>query len=136
MGKSKSGGSFDTNMRLRLVLGDVPSQTHAVEGILAAGVAFDVSNAALIEMVYVLEKILRKDRMLIQENVSAITRDKRFLTSKKLFAECMPLYVEHPSLSMVDCVLLTEARLRKAIPLYTFDQKLVQHSNEDAIVPR
>lgn len=133
--KSRSRGSLDTNALLRLILGDVSLHTAAVERLLAGGGMFEVASAAIIEMVYVLEKILHKDRALIQENVFAITRHQQFLTDKKLFEHCMPLYTMHPSLSITDCALLAHARMRKATPLYTFDQKLVRHSDKDAITP-
>lgn len=135
MAKSKSRGSLDTNVLLRLILGDVPSHTEAVDQLLAKGGEFHVADSAIIELVYVLESILHKDRSLIQENVFAIVRHKQCLANATLFDLCMPLYVAHPSLSITDCALLSYARLQKSVPLYTFDQKLVKHSEGDAKIP-
>ncbi|MBI5470489.1 PIN domain-containing protein [Candidatus Kaiserbacteria bacterium] len=134
MAKSRLQGSFDTNALLRLVLGDVPAQTAAVESLLEKGGIFEVADAALIEMIFVLEKILKMDRSLIQENVFAITRHKQFIINKKLFEKCMPLYCAHKSLSIVDCALVSYARLRKA-PLYTFDKDLIKYAEGDAKNP-
>ncbi len=122
-------------MLLRLVLGDVPAQTQIVESLLEKGGMFEVADAALIEMIFVLEKILKTDRALIQENVFAITRHKQFLTKKKLFERSMPFYVTHPALSIVDCTLLAQARLDKVVPLYTFDKDLAKHGEGDAKIP-
>ena len=134
MAKNRPHGSFDTNMLLRLVLGDVPVQTQAAERLLGRGGTFEVADVAVIEMVFVLEKLLHKDRALIQENVFAITRHKQFLTNKKLFEACMPLYSAHPSLSIVDCALISYAKLGKA-PLYTFDKDIINHAKGDAKIP-
>lgn len=134
MGKSRVG-SLDTNILLRLILGDVPAQVEAVEKLLAQESLFEVPDAALIEMVYVLENLLHKERALIQENVLSIVRYKQFRTDKRLFTLCMPLFVAHPSLSITDCVLLAHAQLRKATPLYTFDQKLAKNSDGNARIP-
>lgn len=135
MGRSRPRGLFDTNILLRLVLGDVPSQTQAVERLLSDGGVYEVYDAALIEMVFVLEKILHKDRALIKENVFAITRHKQFRTNKKLFEHCMPLYSTHDDLSIVDCVLVSYAHLQKTAPLYTFDKNLVKRSGGTAQIP-
>lgn len=125
MGRSKHTGSLDTNTLLRLILGDVPEQTDAIERLLAKGGIFKVTDAVLTEMIYVLEKVLHKDRVLIQENVFAITRHKQFLTNKKLFERCMPLYRAHPKLSITDCLLVAHAELDNA-PLYTFDKDIAK----------
>ena len=131
MAKSKPQGSLDTNVLLRLILGDVPAQTDAVEHLLAKGGVFKVSDAAITEMIYVLEKVLGKDRSLIQENVLAITRHKQFSTNAKLFERCMPLYCSYPKLSIVDCVLVAYAELDKT-PLHTFDKDLAKYSDNTA----
>jgi len=48
---------------------------------------------------------------------------------KRLFAkagwyEPLNKYLENPKLSLIDCALLTYAKLNKATPLYTFDREL------------
>ena len=134
MAKPKQRGSFDTNAILRLVLGDVPTQTRAIERLLETGEIFEVSDLALIEMVFVLEKILKMDRALIRENVFAITRHRQFLSNKKLFEECMLAYCMHRDLSIVDCALLAHARMRKAT-LFTFDKDIIRHARGDAKSP-
>lgn len=135
MARSKPHGSFDTNVLLRYLLGDVPHQSAAIDILLAEGDTFEVTDAALFETVFVLENFYKMGRELIRDNVFLVTRNKQFVTNKKLFERCMPLYGEHPSLSIVDCALLEYARLRKATPLYTFDKKLVQNSGGDATIP-
>ncbi len=133
--RKKAHGSLDTNILLRLLLRDVPAQTDAVELLLATGKTFEIASAAIIELVFALEKLYRMDRELIHENVRTLVSNKQLLCETKLFLTCMPLYVAQPSLSIVDCALLTHARLNKAIPLYTFDKDLIKHSGDDARAP-
>ena len=132
---SKKNGSLDTNTLLRLLLGDIPEQTKAVEKLLTTGRKFEVADAALIEMVFVLEKIYKMDRNLIQENILGIVRNSVFACNKALFENALPIYVSESSLSIIDCSLLTYARLNKALPLYSFDKKLVNKSNNDCVNP-
>ena len=135
MAKSNLRGSLDTNALLRLLLDDVPAQTNAVETLLEKGGVFEVADAALIEMVFVLEKICKMNRSLIQENIFAITRNKQFLCNKELFERCVPIYVAHKSLSIIDCALIAYARLANATPLYTFDKDLILYASGDAKNP-
>ncbi len=135
MAKSKSRGSLDTNVLLRYLLGDVPHQSTAVESLLADGSVFDVADAALLEAVFVLEKFYKMERELIQDNMFTVTRNKQFACNQQLFERCMPLYVSHPSLSITDCILLTQARLNKKTPLYAFDEKLAKYSEGNAVIP-
>ena len=132
---SKKNGSLDTNTLLRLLLDDVPEQTKAVEKLLVTGRKFEVADAALIEMVFVLEKIYKMDRGLIQENILGIVRNSVFVCNKNLFEKALPIYVSEPALSIIDCSLLTYARLNKALPLYSFDKKLVNKSDKDCVTP-
>ena len=109
----------------------MPAQTRAVEALLDKGGVFDVADAALIETVFVLEKIYKMDRALVRENIFAVTRNKQFMCNKKLFEDCMPLYVSRPTLSIMDCALVVYARLSAARPLHTFDKDLAKHVPED-----
>lgn len=128
-------GSLDTNTLLRLLLGDVPAQTKAVEALLASGRRFEVADAAILEMIFVLEKIYKMNRDLIQENVYSIVQNKSFRCNRKLFEHALPLYISEPSLSIIDCTLLTYARVQKAVPLYSFDKKLIKVSQSDCVKP-
>ena len=131
----KPSGSLDTNALLRLLLADVPAQTRAVEALLQRDAVYAVADVALIEMIFVLEKIYQMERPLIQENVFGIVRNQSFVCNRALFEQVMPQYVAEPGVSIIDCVLVAYARHTKATPLYTFDKKLVQMASPDAVVP-
>jgi predicted nucleic-acid-binding protein len=131
----RNSGSFDTNLLLRLILDDVPMQTKSIDALLASGRKFEIADVALVEMIFVLEKIYQMDRVLIQENIFAIIRNTSFVCNRQLFEHALPLYISESMLSIIDCVLLIYARLNKALPLYSFDKKLVKVSQGDSVWP-
>jgi predicted nucleic acid-binding protein len=116
--------SLDTNCLLRWLLGDLPEQAEAVTRLLASQDTFAVADAVIIEVVFVLEKLKKIDRELIQKAVMAIMARANIKCSRELFEETMPIYVDHPKLSVMDCYLSVLAKRDKALPLYTFDRKL------------
>ena len=119
-------GSLDTNVLLRLALEDLPEQTAAIEKLLSTGTTFEVADAALFEMVYVLERVYRLPRLDVVENMLSIIRNKQFNCNRKLFELILPFYLAHSKLSIVDCALTQYAELNNASPLYTFDQALAK----------
>ncbi|MDR2662275.1 MAG: PIN domain-containing protein [Treponema sp.] len=123
-----SGGpttvSLDTNCLLRWLLGDIPKQAEIVADLLNSSETFYVADPALIELVFVLEKVKKIDRNLIQKAVSAIMAQANVKCNREIFEETMPLYVEHSKLSVTDCYLSVAAQKRGARPLLTFDRKL------------
>lgn len=135
MAKNKRVISADTNILLRLLLGDVPTQTRSVETLFAKHDKIAVADAALLELVFVLEKIYHFKRDEVAENVFAIVRNTQFVCNKILFEKIMPLYMAETKLSIIDCALLEYARLNKSLPLYTFDKDLVKKSDNDACLP-
>jgi predicted nucleic-acid-binding protein len=116
--------SLDTNCLLRWLLGDVPEQTEAITRLLDSPEIFVAADAAVIEVVFVLEKVKKIDRDLIQKAVLAIMTQANIKCSREIFEEVMPSYVNHPKLSFTDCYLSVLAKRDNALPLYTFDRKL------------
>lgn len=119
-------GSLDTNILLRLVLGNISAQTQLVELLIAQSTRLDVADIVIFEMVFVLEKIYFFSRVDVAESVTAIIRNKKINSNRKLFESVLPMYLENPKLSFVDCTLPQYARINKAEPLYTFDKKLAK----------
>ena len=116
--------SLDTNCLLRWLLDDVPEQTAVVSALFNSGERLSVADAALIEIVFVLEKIKKISRETIETAVMAILGNDAILCNRELFIEVLPVYARHPKLSFVDCYLETLARRSDALPLLTFDHKL------------
>jgi len=126
-GKLMSGSampSFDTNCLLRWLLGDIPEQTALVTAIVNSGENIAVADAAIIETVFVLEKLKKTSRETIEKAITAIIRKDSIVCNRDLFMEVLPIYTRHPKLSFVDCYLEVLARRTGATPLLTFDKKL------------
>jgi predicted nucleic-acid-binding protein len=123
MAKTKAA-SLDTNTLLRLVLGDLPEQTGLVEELTKKSPVLHVADVALIEMVFVLEKIYSFSRADVVNSVQAIIRHPKINANRRLFERVLPDYLEKPKLSIVDCALVHYATLTDATPLFTFDKAL------------
>jgi predicted nucleic acid-binding protein len=54
--------SVDTNVLLRSLLGDVPKQAERVDQLIASGTTLVVEDAALIEVVFVLKRVMLLSR--------------------------------------------------------------------------
>lgn len=116
--------SLDTNCLLRWLLGDIPEQTASVTAFINSGKSVVVADVALIETVFVLEKIKKISRETIEKAILAVIQKETILCNRELFIEILPLYTGHPKLSFVDCYLEVLARRTDAAPLLTFDRKL------------
>ena len=132
---NNKNGSLDTNLLIRLVLGDVPEQVEAVEKLLKPGSIFDVSDIAIFEMVYVLEKVYKQPRDIISQNVYSIINHTCINSNRKIFAVSLPLYIDNTKLSFVDCALTKYAEINKATPLYTFDADLAKACSPITQIP-
>lgn len=115
--------SLDTNCLLRWLLNDLPEQSNLVAKLISTG-SHHVADIALIEFVYVLEKLYGYPRDLVAANLTVIIEHPNINSNRQLFASALPIYTQHPALSFTDCCLATYAELNQAIPLQTFDKKL------------
>ena len=116
--------SLDANCLLRWLLCDIPEQTALVNALIDSGEIISVADAALIETVFVLEKLKKISRETIGKAVMSIVEKDSIKCNKELFIEVLPVYAEHPKLSFVDCYLEVLARKTETAPLLTFDKKL------------
>ncbi|MCL2882774.1 MAG: PIN domain-containing protein [Coriobacteriia bacterium] len=118
--------SLDTNCLLRYLLMDVPEHTLPVMRIIDSGEPLSVSDVALIEMIFVLEKVRRIDRALIQKALQALFTLSNLVCDRSLFEDVLAIYVQHPKLSAVDCYLACVAQREGIAPLLTFDKALAK----------
>ncbi len=128
-------GSLDTNILLRLILADVPAQSIAVEKLIAQGNDFEIADAALFEMIYVLEKLYKMNREQVSKSILTIIRNTKFNCNRKLFELIMPLYVQAVKLSIIDCALIHYAQLNNVTPLFTFDIALTKICPDCTYIP-
>ncbi len=121
--------SLDTNLIVHYLIGDIPKQYKAADKLLSSpGMQHYISDMALSECVYVLEKNYRMSRETITDLLFFfLTRYSGVVIyNNELTSIAMPLYLAHPKLSWNDCALAAEAEIRHHEPLFTFDKKLAQ----------
>jgi predicted nucleic-acid-binding protein len=105
-------------------LGDAPGQTALMNDLIDSGKSLTASDAVLLEMVFVLEKVKKISRDAIEQALMVIIGQANIKCSRELFTEALPLYRDHSKLSFIDCYLSVLARQTGTGPLLTFDQKM------------
>ena len=116
--------SLDTNCLLRWLLGDEPEHTAIITNIINSEENLVIADVALIEMIFVLEKIKKISRETIEKAVLAIFEKDNILCNRVLFIKTLSVYTSHPKLSFVDCYLEVLATSTGTAPLLTFDKKM------------
>jgi len=116
--------SLDTNCLLRWLLEDDAEQTLIINNIINSEENLAIADVALIEMIFVLEKIKKISRETIEEAVLTIFEKDNIQCNRDLFIEILYIFTSHPKLSIVDCYLEVFARNTGAVPLLTFDKKM------------
>lgn len=120
----KFSGSLDANVLLRLVLGDIPEQSEIAFKLLERSKALLISDIALVEVVFALERYYEVPRAGIVEIIEALSNNPKLVFNAELMEQALKLYPNHPKLSFEDCCLAAYARHEEAMPLWTFDRKL------------
>jgi predicted nucleic-acid-binding protein len=117
--------AVDTNVLLRLIVGDDRRQAAAAERFVAEGAW--VSHLALAEAVWVLSCVYNFDagRLLLAVEMllgqkSLIMQDRHVVTA------ALGAFRRNPSLGFSDCLLLEIARAAGQQPLGTFDRGLAK----------
>ena len=129
--------SLDTCVALRCMLGDVPEQRlQAAEILKQPGSLHYFSNQALLECVYVMEKVNDMPRQEVADHITFFLAryNDTILYDNELVRIAFPLYLAHPKLSWTDCALAAEAEVRHHEPLMTFDRKLAAQAPQAKMV--
>jgi predicted nucleic-acid-binding protein len=84
--------SLDTNCLLRWILGDIPEQAALMNDLISSGKNFTVPDAVLIETVFVLEKVKKISRAVVEQALLVIIGQANIKCSRELFTEALPLY--------------------------------------------
>ena len=126
--------SLDTNCLLRWLLGDIPKQAEIVAALIDSEENIVVADVALVETIFVLEKLKKINREAIGKAILVIFGKDTIQCNRELFLEVLPVYINNPSLSFVDCYLEVLARRTGAVPLFTFDKKLANQLSDAKIL--
>lgn len=116
--------SLDTDCLLRWLLDDIPAQTARVDALLAVHPRLTVPDVALIEVVFVLERVMKLPRESIATALGGLAAENTFAFDRAFWAAVVELYLVHPKLSVADVYLALDARRTGTGPLLTLDQKL------------
>ncbi|MCL2787376.1 MAG: PIN domain-containing protein [Micrococcales bacterium] len=114
----------DTNVVLRWMLDDVPDLTEAADRVLTQIPRCVVPDVALVEAVYVLERVMRLPRSTVAQLAEALLAEANVDADRETWADALAAYHSHPKLSMANTFLAAQSRRSGRVPLYTFDQKL------------
>lgn len=127
--QTKEIQSIDTNVLLRLTLGDVPAQRKRAVDLLLDGHLYYVSDLAITEAIFTMERGFYKiPRDKAADDLLSVLSNSCIIYNNELFDEVFPYYLRHPKLSFNDCVLSFEAARAEREPLWTFDQDLAKQS--------
>ena len=127
--------TVDTNILLRWLLDDVPQQTQAADALVTGRSRFLVPDVVFIEVVYVLERVMRLPRATIAQSIEAIFALPGADFDRVLWQGVLGVYETHPELSISDVFLAEQARSRGTLPLYTFDHKLANQLEGAELLP-
>lgn len=120
--------SLDTNILLRYIWRDVPSQQASVNRLFDdTSQRFYISDMVVAELIFNLQNDKMKHNEIV-DILMKIFEKKNVVVSDFVMETVLPFYAEHPALSFVDCYAAFEAEKKGWEPLYTFDKKLAnQH---------
>lgn len=113
---------LDTNMILRYMLDDDKESADFVRNILVKDAVL-ILPEVLAEVVYVLAKVYRVDRVGIAESIEAFLTEPNVQTERPSVIEKGLFYYKTTSLDFVDC-LLCAYQTEAGYEVCTFDKKL------------
>ena len=120
--------SLDTNVVLRFLLDDVPEQTQKSTMVIANNKVY-VTDVVVVEVIYVLEKVILLPRVDICRLLSDFLGFANVVHNPYFLLEAIQLYENHPSLSIVDCYASAEAKAYSN-QLATFDKRLASQGGK------
>jgi len=121
--------SLDTNVVLRFLLDDVPEQTQKATNVIEKNKVY-VTDVVAIEVIYVLEKVILLSRQDISKLVTGFLGFANVVHNPYFLLDAIQLYVQHPSLSIVDCYAACEAKAYNN-QLVSFDKRLVSQGGKN-----
>lgn len=117
--------AVDTNVLVRLVVGDDPEQARAAERFTASGAW--ASHLALAEAAWVLDAVYGRTAEQIAIAIDTLLNHKDLtLQDPDVVAAALEQFRQHPALGFSDCLVLETARKSGHLPLGTFDRRLAR----------
>jgi predicted nucleic-acid-binding protein len=115
--------AVDTNVLVRLVTRDDPSQAADAESFIANGAW--VSNLVLAETTWVLHSMYGLGANALARAVDMLLNHRQLaLEDPEVISAALKRFRQHPKLGFSDCLILETARKAGHLPLGTFDKSL------------
>jgi len=105
---------------------DTPEHTLAIQRLVDTGKPYHVVDSALIEAIFILEKVKEISRPIICQAIQVIFSEPNIRCNRELFEQAFEDYVQFSDLSFVDCYLAATAKISENIPLLSFDKALAK----------
>lgn len=117
--------SLDANVVLRLLLGDVLHQADRAANLLRTTKCY-LTDAVMVEVIYVLEKVYNHPRGQIVPLVRRLLNIENLRCTEFVLMDAMDLYQRQPTLSIIDCYAAVESE-KTGNSFATFDKKLAKY---------
>ena len=124
---------IDTNIILRFLLNDIPSQYEIAESMFLQAkkgkLNLIIPQIVIFEVAFMLEKQLKvKKKIQVEKIQTLLSANFLDIQDKTIFSSAIKLY-EKFSLSLPDCFLIAKSQIT-GIPIFTFDKNLAKLSKE------
>lgn len=115
--------AVDTNVLVRLIVGDDPGQRDRAERALAEDGPFWIPVVTLLETAWVLECYYRLNRTQLAGALRDLTESRDFtVQTAEAVQRALQLYASGKA-DLPECLALEQARAEGHLPLVTFDRK-------------
>ena len=120
-------GSLDTNILLRLIIGDVPAQTVLADELIEKAThQLGVADFVFVELEYALTKNYSFSKADTISFIRSTVAHPKLNCNRPLLFRALDKYEETSGVSFVDVCLGVYADLTDHTPLYTFDKNLAK----------
>jgi predicted nucleic-acid-binding protein len=126
---------LDTSILLDWLLNRDEARTAQIDSLIAHAKELHIPDAIVVELAFALEKFYELPRRLVVDNLSKVIDEAVFNCNRTLFRRAISEYTAHPAWSFLDSCLLNYAELHNALPVYTFDKKLISQGTGRAQQP-
>jgi predicted nucleic-acid-binding protein len=128
--------TFDTNVLVRILVGDDPAQTKLAERLFKAHALGDgifVPLLVLAEVAWVLAGGYGLERAMIHERLARLVRTRGvFVEDVELVLEALAQYRAN-NIEFSDLLIIGKASSSHALPLFTFDKKLLRQKGAQQV---
>jgi predicted nucleic-acid-binding protein len=117
--------AVDTNLLVRLIVRDDPTQVEAAEAFVAQGAW--VSQLVLAETIWVLDAVHERTAVQLAAAIEMLLNHEQLsIQDAEAVAHALKWFRSRPALGLSDCLVLAIARKAGHLPLGTFDRGLAK----------